>query len=147
MRNEDPLEEFVKELQEQIMEEERRLYSPIVLEESRTPYHFYEMEDADGMAKVRGVCGDTMCIYLKVKEKRIIEASFITDGCGATVAVGSRLMKMIEGKELSDVLMITDDDLVKELGGLPEENLHCAGLAVSTLYKAVDDLYKKGVVR
>lgn len=147
MRSEDPLDKFVKELQEQILEEERRLYSPIVLEESKAPYHLYEMPDAHGMAEIRGVCGDTMRIYLKVRGETIVEASFITDGCGATVAVGSRLMKMIEGRELSDVLMLTDDDLIEELGGLPEESLHCASLAVSTLYRAVDNLYKKGVVR
>jgi nitrogen fixation protein NifU and related proteins len=146
MRGKDPLEELVKEIQEQILEEERQLYSPIVLEETRSPYHMYEMPDAHGTAMFTGVCGDTMWVYLKVDGKRIAEASFVTDGCGATVAVGSRLMKMVEGRGISDVLMMTDDDLVEELGGLPPENLHCASLAVTALYKAIDDLYAKGVI-
>jgi nitrogen fixation NifU-like protein len=142
----DPFEEAIEEIQARIVEEEERLYSPIVLEESRNPYHMWKMEDAHGWAQVQGICGDTMWIYLKVGGKTILEASFQTDGCGATMAVGSRLMKMVEGMEIAEVLMITDDDLIEELRGLPEDSLHCAGLAVSTLYKAVDDLYAKGVV-
>lgn len=146
MNEKDPFERAIEEIQAMIVEEEERLYSPIVLEESRNPYHMWKMEDAHGWAQVQGICGDTMWIYLKVDGKTILEASFETDGCGATMAVGSRLMKMVEGLELADVLMMTDDDLVEELGGLPEDSLHCAGLAVSTIYKAIDDLYEKGVV-
>jgi nitrogen fixation NifU-like protein len=142
----DPLEQAVMEIQERILEEERRLYSPIVIEESRHPYHMGAMEDPHGWAKVTGSCGDTMWFYLKVEGKTIVEASFETDGCGASMAVASRLVRIIEGREIADALMYTPDELVDELGGLPEDSLHCADLAVSTLYKAIDDLYSKGVV-
>jgi len=142
----DPLEQAVMEIQERILEEERRIYSPIVIEESRNPYNMRKMEDAHGWGRVTGSCGDTMWIYLKVRGRTITEATFVTDGCGATMAVGSRLMKKAEGMEIADVLMMTDDELIEELGGLPEDSLHCATLAVSTLHKAVDDLYAKGVV-
>ena len=146
MSTRDSFEQAMEALQERILEEERRIYSPAVLAEAKNPYHMGRMADAQGLARVTGPCGDTMWIYLKVEGKRILEAAFETDGCGATVAVGSRLMKMVEGMEIADVLMMTDDDLIDELGGLPEDSIHCAGLAVSTLYKAVDDLYAKGVV-
>jgi nitrogen fixation NifU-like protein len=146
MKSKDPLDRAIEGIQLKIIEEERRIYSPIVLEESRNPYNLRRMEDAHGWAQVMGSCGDTMLIYLKVNGRTVIGATFETDGCGATVAVGSRLMRMVEGMDITDVLMMTDDELIDELGGLPEESVHCAGLAISTLYKAVDDLYAKGVV-
>lgn len=146
MTSKDPLERAIDEIQAKIKEEERRIYSPIVLEESLNPYNLRKMEDAHGWAQVHGSCGDTMQVYLKVDGRTVTEAAFETDGCGATVAVGSRLMRMVEGMDIADVLMMTDDELIDELGGLPEDSVHCAGLAVSTLYKAVDDLYAKGVV-
>ncbi|MFP4170843.1 MAG: iron-sulfur cluster assembly scaffold protein [Methanomassiliicoccales archaeon] len=141
----DDLESFVEQLQEEIDREERELYSEIVIEESKSPYHMYRMENPDGSAEFTGTCGDTMWIYLRVEGNRIVEGSFLTDGCGATTAVGSRLMRMIEGKTIDQAQMMTDDQLIESLGGLPEENLHCAELAMTALYRAIDDLYAKGV--
>jgi nitrogen fixation NifU-like protein len=61
----------------------------------------------------------------------------MTDGCGPTVACGSMLTKMVTGKSLEDAAEILPEDLLKALGGLPEENIHCAELAVSTLHDAL----------
>ena len=146
MTDKDPLELAVQQIQQRILEEESRIYSPIVLEESRNPYHMGKMQEPHGWARVTGSCGDTMWMYIKVKDKTLVEMSFETDGCGASMAVASRMIRMAEGMEIADALMLTPDELIEELGGLPEDSLHCADLAVSTLYKAIDDLYAKGVV-
>jgi nitrogen fixation NifU-like protein len=61
----------------------------------------------------------------------------MTDGCGATIACGSMLTSMIKGKSLDEAEAITEDDLIAALGGLPEENLHCAHLAIITLRDAL----------
>jgi nitrogen fixation NifU-like protein len=68
---------------------------------------------------------------------------FMTDGCGATIACGSMITTMVKGIGIEDVMDIADEDLIKALEGLPDENLHCAALAVGTLHKALRG-YLKG---
>lgn len=142
----DPLGRLVNEIQETIDREERTLYSDTVRNEAGNPHGMRRMEDFDGKAVYTGPCGDTMEIFLRIRNSTILESSFLTDGCGPTVAAGSMLMKMIEGMKISDALQMTDDDLVKALDGLPQEHLHCATLAITALYKAIDDLYNRGVL-
>ncbi len=95
------------------------------------------MEKADFHGKLTGPCNDTVEIFLKADNEKITKASFLTDGCGVTISCGSMFSKMIEGKSIDDVLEMTPDDLINALDGLPDENLHCARLAVSTVHMAL----------
>jgi NifU-like protein involved in Fe-S cluster formation len=49
------------------------------------------------------------------------------------------LTEMITGMTIEAALMITSDNLLRSLGGLPEENVHCTVLAVDTLHAAIND--------
>ncbi|MCK4613225.1 MAG: iron-sulfur cluster assembly scaffold protein, partial [Thermoplasmata archaeon] len=62
---------------------------------------------------------------------------FMTDGCGPSIACGSMLTQMVKEKDVWDIEKITNKDLVYALEGLPDENLHCAKLAVDTLKEAL----------
>ena len=64
-------------------------FSLKTLEYIMQPKNFEEMEDHDGIAIVQGQCGDRMAFFLKVEDNVINKATFVTDGCGATVACGS----------------------------------------------------------
>ena len=79
-----------------------------------------------------------MKISLNIENKKVKKACFWTDGCGASIACGSMLMKMIKGEPIDAVLAITSNNLVEMLGGLPKEHLHCTVLAVNTLHKAIE---------
>jgi nitrogen fixation NifU-like protein len=129
---------MIEELQQEIIEREKALYSDVVRREASAPKNMGKMDDADLHGVVHGWCGDTMEIYLRVdRDSTIAEATFTTDGCGATLACGSMLTQMVTGMELRKAEWVLPEDLVKALGGLPEENLHCADLAVSTLQNAL----------
>lgn len=41
------------------------------------------------------------------------------------------------GLTTDEAMSLTDDDLLEEQGGLPDENLHCARFAAGTLYDAI----------
>ena len=97
------------------------------------------MQDADGFARVTGPCGDTMEIWLKVNGDTIINASFITDGCGTSIASGSMVTEMTKSKHISDAQKTTQQDVLDALGGLPQESEHCALLAANTLKAAIRD--------
>ena len=132
-------ERWVAALQQALLERERELFSETVLQEARQPQNMGVMLDADGHALLLGPCGDTMEMFVRLQDSRIEIASFMTDGCGPTVACGSMLTRMAQGKTLQDAVVIEAADLILALDGLPPEHIHCATLAVHTLREAMED--------
>jgi nitrogen fixation NifU-like protein len=133
---------MVEEIQRQIIEDERATYSQKVIEETYNPKNLGRMSAPDAVGIVHGWCGDTMEIYLRMNSSRIEEATFMTDGCGPTVACGSKLTTMVRGMSLDQASEITPENLIAALDGLPEESLHCAELAVNTLREAINHCEK-----
>ena len=130
------LDNWADMIQGKIDEEEAKVFSPTVLEEAHNP-NYGPMEDPDVELERTGTCGDSVRYYIRMDGDRVAEATFITDGCGATLACNSMVTKMVRGMTVNEVLSLTDNDLLSALGGLPDENLHCATLAVGTLRDTV----------
>ena len=63
----------------------------------------------------------------------------MTDGCGTTIAAGSMATELARGKSVIQAQKISQQDVLKALGGLPEESQHCALLVSNTLNEAVND--------
>jgi len=127
------------ELQELIIADARKIYSETVINHFMNPRNLGDMDDADGFAKVTGPCGDTMELWLKVKNGTIAHATFMTDGCGTSIASGSMVTEIAKGKSVSEARKISQQDVLSALGGLPEESEHCALLAANTLKEAMRD--------
>ena len=127
------------EYQELVRDEMRKVYSETVVEHVMNPRNVGRIEAADGYARVTGPCGDTMEIWLKVRNDTITGATFMTDGCGTTIAAGSMVSELARGKSISQVLKIGQEDVLSALEGLPDESKHCALLASNTLKAAVKD--------
>ena len=128
-----------QKFEELIKQEMRKIYSEAVVEHSMDPRNLGEIEDANGFARVTGPCGDTMSMWLKVNGGTITNASFMTDGCGTTIASGSMVTEMVKGKSISEAQKTTQRDVLDALGGLPQESEHCALLAANTLKAAIRD--------
>ena len=133
------IDELAKRLETQVLEDAKEVFSETVIEYAYNPRNMGELSDADGVGKITGTCGDTVQIQICVENGRISESRFVTDGCGTSIACGSMLTEMIKGKTIEEALRINSDDLLRSLGGLPEENVHCTVLAVDTLHAAIDD--------
>ena len=131
-------EEF-EELQELILGDARKVYSETVIDHSMNPRNVGNLEDADGFARITGPCGDTMEIWIKVNTDTIVKSSFMTDGCGTSIASGSMITELARGKNISEAQRISEQDVLAALGGLPDESEHCALLAASTLKAAIRD--------
>ncbi len=136
--SESDLDRWLAKMQEKIEYEEEQDFSPEVLAEHRDPYHQGRMENPNRTGRVHGSCGDTMEFYLSLQDDRIQTANFWTNGCGATIACGSRLTRLVEGLLIEKAKAVTDEDLNRMLGGLPPEYRHCATLAVMTLNTALE---------
>ena len=126
-------------LEETLKAEMRKAYSETVVDHAVNPRNVGDMADADGCARITGPCGDTMEIWLKVSHNTIMRATFLTDGCGTTIAAGSMITDMVRGKGVSQALRISQQDILDALSGLPEESQHCALLAANTLKAAIKD--------
>jgi nitrogen fixation NifU-like protein len=126
------------------MEESTGIYSSIVMDHFNHPRNMGEMDNPDGMGEAQNpVCGDTMRLFIKVESDRIVDIKFLTFGCGAAIASSSLATEMIKGKTIEEALKISDEDIVKELGGLPLSKVHCSILAEMAIKAAVADYRKK----
>jgi len=134
-------DEAFKELEQSIMKDMREIFSEKTIERFLNPRNLGRIEAADGFGRVTGGCGDTMEIYLKVSNDKILNASFWTDGCGASIASGSAVTELAKGKSIAEVGKITQTDVLDVLDGLPEENRHCALLAANTVKEAIKDYF------
>ena len=115
-------------------------YSQTVMDHWLHPRHPGVIENPDGRARKKGACGDLMEIFLRVsKDQRVIDASFMTDGCTTSIASGSMAVELAIGKSIQQARRITDGLILDRLGGLPEESRHCASLAADTLHAAIDN--------
>ncbi|MCU0860352.1 MAG: iron-sulfur cluster assembly scaffold protein [Thermoplasmata archaeon] len=121
-----------------------KIYSKEVIAEFRDPANVGPMDGADGTGLADGLCMDTMQMWVKVEGGRVSGCTFYTDGCGATIACGSRLTKLVRGLTPEEACAFKPESLVSSLGGLPEEHVHCASLAVIAFKNAMRDAMEKG---
>jgi nitrogen fixation NifU-like protein len=125
----DNIDEIVKNLQEAVLAG----YSQKFKDELFNPRNLGKMENPDSHVCITGVCGDTIEMFLTVRDQRIHDIKFTTDGCGATVVCASYVTRTAQEKSIEEALRIEADDVDRYFEGLPEEHKHCAKLAVITL--------------
>lgn len=126
-------------LQELTLAEARKTYTEMVIDHAMNPRNLGATQYADGFAKITGSCGDTMEIWLKVRGDIITGISFMTDGCGTSIASGSMVTELAYGVGIKKAIQISQQNILDALGGMPEESRHCALLAADTLKAAVRD--------
>ena len=127
------------ELEELVRQDMRKLYSETTIDHAMNPRNLGEMKNADGFAEVTGSCGDTLKIWLRVRNGTIAQTTFMTDGCGTAIASGSMVTELVKGRTIPEARGISQQDILNALGGLPEESEHCALLAANTLKAAIRD--------
>ena len=119
-------------------------YSEIVMDHFANPRNMGDMENPSAVGNVGNpACGDMMRLFLKIENGIIMDAKFKTFGCGAAIASSSMLTEMLKGKTLEEALKISNDEVVKALGGLPEAKIHCSVMAEEALKAAMNDFESK----
>ena len=132
-------DKIAQDLQEAILEG----YSEKFKKEFLKPENIGKIKDSDSYVSITGVCGDTLDIYLVVREGKISDIRFMTDGCGASITCASYVTRTAKGKSLEEALRIKPEDVNKYFEGLPEDHKHCAKLAVITLTAAIEKYQSK----
>lgn len=88
-------------------------------------------------------CGDQMMVVIKVdKESEVItDCQWKTYGCASAIASTSILSEMVKGMTLDQAFQISPKDVAKELGGLPDNKIHCSVLGDKALRAAINNYY------
>ena len=120
------------------------MYNETVMEHFQNPRNTGEIENADGVGKVGNPnCGDVMILYIKIENDNLIDVKFKTFGCAAAIATSSAASELIMGKPMKQAEMLSKDDIVKYLEGLPEEKIACSTLAPDAIKAAIADYKSK----
>jgi len=122
------------------------MYNEIVLDHFRNPRNQGKIANPSAIGESGNPkCGDMMKLYLNFKQTQdqpsdqdvVVEIKFETLGCGAAIAVTSIFTEMIKDKTIAEAAKVTNQDIVKELGGLPTQKIHCSMLAREAFEDAV----------
>ncbi|MEO0077424.1 MAG: iron-sulfur cluster assembly scaffold protein [candidate division WOR-3 bacterium] len=103
-------EEWVAELQDRVIKDMEKVYSPKVMELWKSPQNAGSLDHPDGYGQVTGPCGDTMQVWLRVHEDVITEATFWTDGCGLLVG-SSRTTAQLEQRAVVETASPSTEDI------------------------------------
>lgn len=114
-------------------------FSEVARDHAAHPRNHGLPEDFDGHARITGPCGDTMEFWLTAENGKVGKISFITDGCGSSLACGSMATCLAEGKKVEHAAALRQKDILDAFGGFPPESEHCALLAANTLKMACED--------
>ncbi len=102
-----------------------------------------EMDDADQVFEMKGTCGDTMRIYLKIIKNTIIDARYQVIGCPGTIVSAMAVVDLIKRRHINFARVLDDHDVFSLLEEIPANKHHCIQLSVKTLHKAIDE-WRKG---
>ncbi len=133
------MNEPLDEIQKQIFGNLREVYSQITVDHVLRPRNVGSLGNPDGYASLHSSCGENMQIWIKLRDNRIDEIGYWTDGCAATIAAGSMVTELAKGKTVNQALTISARELADALEDLPEGNFHCADLAVNALKATLRD--------
>jgi len=121
------------------------VYTETVKDHFTNPRNILEDEaafQADGRGMVGNIkCGDQMLMAIKVRDGVITDCKWKTYGCASAIASTSMLSEMVKGMTLEKAYKIKPQDIVQELGALPEHKIHCSVLGDRALRAAIEDYY------
>ena len=113
-------------------------YSPTLIDHFEHPRNAGKMDDADAEGFVTNpVCGDSMRLFMRIEDERVVAASFLTSGCPASIATSSVATEMITGRSLEAAEALTRKDFADAVGGLPRSKLHCSVLAQAAVRNTI----------
>lgn len=127
-------------------------FSDNVIKHFRNPQNVGEIEHPEGIGTISNpICGDVTELYLRIKHGVIKEAKFKSFGCAVTIASASVFTGKIKNKEISRLLLGSDEEIVNqlmsfiegELGELPAVKLHCPPATVQAFLEAILQYHEK----
>ena len=113
-------------------------YSDAVLDHYRNPRNVGEIRGTTAVAQAGDAAtGDVLRISLRIEGGTIAEAAFKAFGCTAAIAAGSMATTLLVGRSVEEAGRLTNLDVARALGGLPESKIQCSVLAEQAIREAL----------
>jgi nitrogen fixation protein NifU and related proteins len=114
-------------------------YSEVVLDHYRNPRNVGEVRDTAAVAQVGDqATGDVLKISMRIEDGKVAEARFKAFGCTAAIAAGSMATTLLIGLRVDEARRLSNQDVVRALGGLPESKMECSVLAEQAIRGALE---------
>ena len=119
-------------------------YTKKTLNNFLKPKNVGSIKKPDGYAQIGNmVCGDQLDFFLKVEKGKIKDVKFLSFGCASNIATASILTEKVKGLTIAAAKKYNWQQVVAELGGLPQQKVHCSVMAVQGLKRAINDYEKR----
>jgi nitrogen fixation protein NifU and related proteins len=110
------------------------MYSARLLDHFQNPRNAGEVEDPDAAVQIENpACGDVLQLSARVAAGCISEIRFRAKGCVPAMACGSALTELVSGKKLEVLRHLKREELIENVGGVPEASTHASHLAMDAL--------------
>jgi nitrogen fixation NifU-like protein len=108
--------------------------SPELIDHFRNPRHVGELGPPAITVEVSNpVCGDILRLSVRMEAGRVAEVGYKVRGCAASIAAGSALTVLVEGRDRDGLTTITRETVEAAVGGLSNESKHAAALCVDAV--------------
>ncbi|MCF7794784.1 iron-sulfur cluster assembly scaffold protein [Patescibacteria group bacterium] len=119
-------------------------YTKKTLNHFLKPKNIGEIKNADAYAEIGNmVCGDQLNFSIKVEKGKIKDVKFLSFGCASNIATASIMTEKVKGMSLEEAKNYDWNKIVSDLGGLPQQKVHCSIMAVQGLKKVIDSYEDK----
>lgn len=119
------------------------IYREYIIELYKNPRNFGKMDEPDLSASMNNPsCGDSITLYIRLKEGRVESATFSGQGCAISQASASLLTDFLKGKTEGELRKISREDVLALLKIDLSKNptrMRCALLPLDALRKALKD--------
>jgi nitrogen fixation NifU-like protein len=78
-------------------------------------------------------CGDILRLGALLEGDHVVEVAYQVRGCTASIAAGSALTLIMEGKSLAELILLKPSDVESAVGGLAPESKHAAYLCIDAV--------------
>jgi len=120
-----------------------RLFTSQVLDHFENPRHVGELPPPAITVEVSNpACGDILRMSALVEQGKFQQVRFKARGCVASIACGSLLTELVQGKTLEQAAQISATQVATQLGGLPPESGHAAILAADALHAVLKEVHR-----
>ncbi len=120
------------------------MVSDRILEHLKNPHNMGKMDRPDGVGKIGDtICEDELNVYIRVEDGKIVDAGFEGFACAAAIVTSSVATDLAKGKTPEEILKMTKEDVIKELGEVPGTKMKCLDLGSDGVKAAVRDYLSK----
>lgn len=115
------------------------MYSAKLLEHFQNPRYAGRVPEGNVCVTVENpVCGDVLELQGLISNGVIQSIRFRAKGCVPSMACASAVCQLASGLRIEDAPKLTREQLIDEVGGVPQASMHAVQLALEALHRLLD---------